>query len=861
VRHQALAEMTTLKGCVIMKKISLWLLCLVMVFSLSLSVSADNRITDNSSANSITGSNAITNGSTANGGGTADYDLALYIGSPLTISGGVIKALDSDNPNVAPFIYKDRTLVPLRAIAEHFGAVVSYEPVQKAAIIKFNGITTTFFAGKNTYTQTVSGKADQTFTFDTEMLIRENRSMVPLRVIVENILVKKVDYSQSIITVSDTNLNLATATQLKADIKNKIGQAIKISSLAQLENIIAKKMQYYGPELIRDIQMESATDGSTAAPSKDATPSNVADQEVTGASGSTDYSSTNNQVAGIDEADIIKTDGKFIYIAAGGYVKVIKADNGKMTLSDTIKMPLDPKTGQNISITELYIDKGRLVVLGSYWQGPIGITYPDMPVSSGAGSTGSSTGSNGGTISGTSSEPVVDSDPLITDKSIAIYPPILQGKSYVYCGVYSVDDLGKTTLLKELSVEGNMLSSRKNGDTLYIMSNKYFYGYGPENPGEIIPMVKDTSVSQSFRELPINNIMCYPESISPQYLMVAAVDIMKTDEPANIEAILGSGSTVYMNDTNLYVGQSDYSNATGEMTAITKFSINGTKIGFAGGGKVKGALLNQFSMDEFDGNLRVATTAWGQNSANAVYILDENLNQVGALENLAPGERIFAVRFMGAKGYIVTYRQIDPLFVIDLSVPTAPKVTGELKVPGFSNFLYPIGENLILGVGQGTEDIYSKDTSGKEIVVGTRQTGIKFSIFDVSDQGKPKELQTYTVGESGSYSEIQYNHKALMFNLKDNMLAFEATVQNSASVKVSDMADYFNGAVVLTYDLQKGFTEKGRIAYKPSVQEGHDIGYYGNIRRLCYIGDALYYIQDSQVRSFNIDTLAPISVL
>src|SRR5665648_824718 len=100
-----------------------------------------------------------------------------------------------------------------------------------------------------------------------------------------------------------------------------------------------------------------------------------------------------------------------------------------------------------------------------------------------------------------------------------------------------------------------MLSSRKNGDTLYIMSNKYFYGYGPANPGEIIPMVKDTSVSQSFRELPINNIMCYPESISPQYLMVAAVDIMKTDEPANIEAILGSGSTVYMNDTNLYVGQ------------------------------------------------------------------------------------------------------------------------------------------------------------------------------------------------------------------------------------------------------------------------------------------------------------------
>ena len=445
------------------------------------------------------------------------------------------------------------------------------------------------------------------------------------------------------------------------------------------------------------------------------------------------------------------------------------------------------------------------------------------------------------------------------EKSISIYPPIWQGKSYVYCGVYSVDTLGKTALLKELSVEGDMLSSRKNGSTVYIMANKYFYSYGPANPGEIIPMVKDTSVSQSFRELPIDKIMCYPESISPQYLMIAAVDIMKTEEPATIEAILGSGSTVYMNDANLYVAQTDYSDATGEMTAITKFSINGTKIGFAGGGKVKGALLNQFSMNEFDGNLRVATTSWGQNSSNAVYILDENLNQVGAVENLAPGERIFAVRFMGAKGYIVTFRQIDPLFVIDLSVPTAPKVTGELKVPGFSNFLYPIGENLILGVGQGTEDIYSKDTSGREIVIGTRQTGIKFSIFDVSDQGKPKELHTYTVGDSGSYSEILYNHKALMFNLKDNILAFDATIQDSAALKSPDMADYFNGAVVLTYDLAKGFSEKGRIAYKPSVQEGPDFGYYSNIRRLCYIGDVLYYVQDDQVKSFNMDTLAPIN--
>jgi uncharacterized secreted protein with C-terminal beta-propeller domain len=393
------------------------------------------------------------------------------------------------------------------------------------------------------------------------------------------------------------------------------------------------------------------------------------------------------------------------------------------------------------------------------------------------------------------------------------------------------------------------------------MTNKYFYYYTPANPGEIIPMYKDTSAGQDYKALPISKIMCYPDSLSPQYMLVAAVDIMKTDEEANIEAILGSGSTVYMNDSNLYIAQSDYSSSLGEMTAITKYSINGTKLGFAGGGKVKGSLLNQFSMDEFDGNLRVATTAWGQTSTNSVYILDANLNQIGAVENMAPGERIFAVRFMGSKGYIVTFRQVDPLFVLDLSDATAPKITGELKVPGFSNFLYPIGENLILGVGQGSTDIYSKDVSGNEIVIGTRLTGIKFSIFDVSDQGKPEELQTYTVGDNGSYSEILNNHKALMIDQTDNILAFEASLMDSVSSLKPTVSDYFTGAVVLTYDAQTGFKEQGRIAYETSIQNTTDYSYNSYIRRLCYIGDVLYYVQDGQVRSFDLQSLYPISTL
>ncbi len=774
-------------------------------------------------------------------------ELALYIGSPLAISDGVIKALDSENPNVAPMIYNSRTLVPLRAISENFGAAVSYDAVKRAAIISFGGREYTFYVDKNSYSvKAADGKV--TFkTLDTKTLIVESRTMVPLRVICEEVLGKSVGYSESMILVGVQAATFAANTALKTEIRTKIGQAVKITSLSQLKSIVAAKTDIYGPA-IRAQEIANTPTDTTQGGAVEPTPAPVAPNTSNEAKGSdkasSDFSTTNNQVAGIDEADIVKTDGKFIYFTANGIVRIVKADAGKMTLADSIKMPVDPRTGLSISISELYIDQGRLVVLGSLWRGDIGVTPdPIMPMA---------------------------------EKSIGIYPPIWQGKSYVYCGVYAIDLNGKSELIKELELEGSMLSSRKSGDTVYITANKYFNFYYPMystggftkpasgngiDTGSILPTYRDTAKSDAYNTLGISKIMYYPGSPSPQYLIVAALDIRDKSQEASIEAILGSGSTIYMDDSALYVAQTDYNAFQGQMTAITKFTIDGLKIGYAGGGKVKGTLLNQFSMDAFEGNLRVATTSWDLQSTNGVYILDKDLNQIGAVENLAPGERIFAVRFMADKGYLVTFRQIDPLFVLDLSDPKMPRVTGELKVPGFSNYLYPVAENLLMGIGQDTEDIYTKDSSGNEVVIGTRQTGIKFSLFDVSDQGKPKEIQKYVLGGSGSYSDILSNHKAIMFNLKENKLAFEASLTDNATDGKTINPQYFNGAVVMSFDVASGFKLEGKLEADPLIQIGSPMEFFGYVRRLCYIGDVLYYIQDGQIRSFNMDTLEPISVL
>ena len=220
------------------------------------------------------------------------------------------------------------------------------------------------------------------------------------------------------------------------------------------------------------------------------------------------------------------------------------------------------------------------------------------------------------------------------------------------------------------------------------------------------------------------------------YLLITALDIQNTERPANIEAFLGSGSDIYMDLDSLYVVAEDYSSTLVTVSNIARFKIDGLKIGYSGGGLVKGGILNQFSMDEWEGNFRIATHSWDKNN-NSLYILDEDLEQVGMIENLAKGERIYSVRFMQDKAYIVTFRQIDPLFVIDTSNPEKPKLLGELKIPGFSNYLHPISDNILLGIGQDADE----ETGA--------QGGIKLSLFDVSDTAKPKEVDSIILGESG----------------------------------------------------------------------------------------------------------------
>ena len=285
-----------------------------------------------------------------------------------------------------------------------------------------------------------------------------------------------------------------------------------------------------------------------------------------------------------------------------------------------------------------------------------------------------------------------------------------------------------------------------------------------------------------------------------------------------------------------------------EKTVIYKIGINEGAISYETQGTVPGTINNQFSMSEYDGNLRVATTIHGWmirsylpsvESYNNVYVLDESLSVIGSIESIAPDETIYSARFIDDICYLVTFEQIDPFFVIDLSDPTNPMILGQLKIPGYSSYLHPYDETHVIGIGK--ED-----------------SNVKISLFDVTDVENPVELSKYLItdDDESSYSwtssSALYEHKAFLFDEEKQLLIFPA----------SD--EYKESAYVFHVDTANDIELKGVISHIPenvTVKEEEPYGYYWkgyygySILRSLYIGDVIYTISDAMVQMNDMDSL------
>jgi uncharacterized secreted protein with C-terminal beta-propeller domain len=459
--------------------------------------------------------------------------------------------------------------------------------------------------------------------------------------------------------------------------------------------------------------------------------------------------------------------------------------------------------------------------------------------------------------------------------------------------VYDITDKADIKKTREIELEGDYLSSRKIGSVLYLVSNRHLNYYGIYESREMndTPSYRDTAVKDGFISIPYDKIGYFPGSIAPNYMIAAGVDLDRPSEGVNVSTYLGSGENIYASAENFYVAVTRYEpiplrpdgpviydsavtrkpapKPSDRETEIYRFAMNGGKLDYTGKGQVPGSILNQFSMDESKGFFRIATTKGslfgeGENiSKNNMYILDKELQISGSIEDIAPGEKIYSVRFMGDRAYMVTFRKVDPLFVIDLKDPRKPTILGALKIPGYSDYLHPYDENHIIGFGKDTIELSNESSKGRPGGTTAYYQGMKIALFDVSDVNNPKEEFKEIIGDRGTDSELLRDHKALLFSKEKGILAFPVTVmeiKEGGNVSEGNMPVYgsftFQGAYIYNIDLTEGFKLKAKIShitdeeYKKSGDQWY--GSNKNVERIIYIGDNIYTISKGMIKANSI---------
>ena len=398
--------------------------------------------------------------------------------------------------------------------------------------------------------------------------------------------------------------------------------------------------------------------------------------------GSSDYSKTNIQVEGVDEADIVKSDGEYLYIVSGNNLTIVKAYPPEEA-TVVSKITLDG------SISGIFINGNKLAIFETDYS--VYLLY-DVTVREST----STTEEKNGTVT-------EDAAPE-SDKTIKYEPPTTSIK------VYDISDKANPVLTRNFVIDGNYFSSRMIGDYVYVIATMYTYFTETDIA---LPRIQEDESTQVIQATDI--YYCGLSDNSYTFTTIATININNDNqEPIHETIVLGGSSGIYVSQNNIYLAFPDYSYQEDETmkTAIQRIKIDGQAITIEAAGEVPGYILNQFSMDEHNGYFRVATTVYNwnlrtfaaeQTTRNNIYTLDMNLNIIGKLEDLAPGEHIYSARFMGNRCYMVTFRNIDPLFVIDLSNPATPTVLGELKVTGYSGYLHPYDENHIIGIGKETD--------------------------------------------------------------------------------------------------------------------------------------------------------------
>lgn len=551
-------------------------------------------------------------------------------------------------------------------------------------------------------------------------------------------------------------------------------------------------------------------------------------------SGSKDYSTTNIQVANVDEADITKTDGDYIY----------SLSENNVIITD-VRIPEDIKIASKIS---------------SYGSAP--------------------------------------EDLILYQNKLVVISASTSSSSYrrnTVVEVFDITNKEKPVKVKSYTLYEPYYTSRCINNNLYVISS----GNLRKEDNKIARYYTEGSVQ---KEIALDKIKYLKDIKTNKQTLISNIDLDNIDADVNVNSYLIDISNCYVSENGIYLLNEDYnydsdippistlfsfagafgpflyeeynnsSTSSSYKTEIYKFDIlDDGSIKYASKAKVNGQTINQYSLDEYNGNLRVALY---DNNGSRVVVFDNKLNKIGESANVAKGEKMYSSRFIGNKLYFVTFKNMDPLFVVDLSEPTSPKVLGELKIPGYSTYLHPYDENHLIGIGMQTEENIRRDSSGKVISSGARITGMKMALFDISNVSNPIEISNIIIGDSRTTSAILTNPKALLFSKEKELIAipvnnysddFEIAYSDSTSSVISSYTNnnksYLSeGYLVYKINLENGFNLKGLITH-----DNAKTSYYYNtnsrLLRGLYIDDNLFTVSETAVKVNKLDDLKQISEL
>lgn len=580
----------------------------------------------------------------------------------------------------------------------------------------------------------------------------------------------------------------------------------------ELQSIQSKKelQDYFAAVLQKnDYGYKNAIETSVAVPE--------AAQDTANTGGDTSQSTTNNQVEGIEEGDTTVVNNRYIFSSKDQSVVITDAKDPKNLQQVATLTPVKSGYVQKIVSHNNLL----LVVVDEYIQ------------------------------------------PEMHEKKMIM--PAMSSMTKLF--IYNVEDPANAQLVRIVGQEGYFQNIRKVGNTVYMVVNHTpnYWMMKEDASVELRPLTYDSEQSDRNEPMRYADLCILPGTVDGQYSIIKAIDVSSTNDIAvTTKGYLGGSSGLYMSHNALYLTAQQYDQVMRPAigvdmiwmpqsydTDIYKWDIDGLKIDFVGATTVKGTVLNQYSMDEHNGYFRIATTegfTWNEEkpSKNHLFVLDQSMKTVGQLNDLAPGERIYSARFMGDKAYLVTFKQVDPLFVIDTSEPTNPQVLGELKIPGFSNYLHPLGDTHLIGIGYDTESVIDDYSKQPRIVT----TSMKLSLFDVSDFNNPKEQQSVLIGGRGSYSEVQHDPKALFRHVQRGLYGFPVTLYDD-----KDGQSYVyqgSGAQIYEISTKNGISLKGNFVEPTTANIPYE-DWERMVQRIVYIGDTLFTISRKEVKSYDLN--------